>query len=60
MCNELYFVEEWQIVDRSLITTEKNTDKSKRSILLPEILYNKTLDIVNERNFIDTIQMIQV
>ncbi|CAF0851329.1 unnamed protein product [Rotaria sordida] len=69
---ELCFVEEWQIVDRSLMTSEQNAEKSKRSILLPEIRFNKTMMIANERNFnndsylkhlsmtIDTNEMLQV
>ncbi|CAF1218396.1 unnamed protein product [Adineta steineri] len=69
---ELCFVEEWQIVDRSLMTTEQNAEKSKRSILLPEVRFNKTMMIANERNFnndpylkhlsmtIDTNEMLQV
>ena len=69
---ELCFVEEWQIVDRSLMTTEQNAEKSKRSILLPEIRFNKAMAIVNERDFnndpylkhllmtIDTNEMLQV
>jgi len=69
---ELCFVEEWQIVDRSLMTSEQNAEKSKRSILLPEVRFNKTMMIANERNFnndqylkhlsmiIDTNEMLQV
>lgn len=69
---ELCFVEEWQIVDRSLMTTEQNAEKSKRSILLPEVRFNKTMAIANERTFntdpylkhlsvtIDTNEMLQV
>lgn len=69
---ELCFVEEWQIVDRSLMTTEQNAEKSKQSILLPEVRFNRTMAIANERNFnndpylkhlsmhIDTNEMIQV
>jgi eukaryotic translation initiation factor 2C len=69
---ELCFVEEWQIVDRSLMTTEQNNEKSKHSILLPEVRFNKIMTIVNERNFnndpylkhlsmmIDTNEMVQV
>jgi eukaryotic translation initiation factor 2C len=69
---ELCFVEEWQIVDRSLMTTEQNAEKSKRSILLPELRFNRTMAIANERNFnndsylkhlsmvIDTDEMVQV
>ena len=69
---ELCFVEEWQIVDRSLMTTDQNAEKSKRSILLPEIRFNKTMNIANERDFnndrflkhlsmtIDTNEMLQV
>ena len=69
---ELCFVEEWQIVDRSLMNNEQNAEKSKRSILLPEVRFNKTMKIAQERNFandsylnhlsmvIDTKQMLQV
>ncbi|CAF0781393.1 unnamed protein product [Adineta ricciae] len=69
---ELCFVEEWQIVDRSLMSTEQNAEKSKRSILLPEVRFNKTMTIAAERNFnndpylkhlsmtIDTSEMVQV
>ncbi len=69
---ELCFVEEWQIVDRSLMTTEQNAEKSKQSILLPEVRFNKTMTIANERSFnhdpylkhlsmtIDTSDMVQV
>ena len=69
---ELCFVEEWQIVDRSLMTTDQNAEKSKQSILLPELRFNRTMNIANERRFnddpylkhlsmvIDTDQMLQV
>ena len=69
---ELCFIEEWQIVDRSLMNTEQNAEKSKHSILLPQLRYNRTMKIANERNFnddpylkhlsmtIDTKQMMQV
>ena len=69
---ELCFVEEWQIVDRSLMSTEQNAEKSKRSILLPENRYQKTMKIARDRKFnedpylkhlsmtIDTDQMVQV
>ena len=69
---ELCFVEEWQIVDRSLMSSDQNAEKSKRSILLPELRFNRTMNIANERKFnndpylkhlsmtIDTDQMLQV
>jgi hypothetical protein len=69
---ELCFVEEWQIVDRSLMSLEQNAEKSKQSILLPEVRFNRTMKIAAERQFnrdpylkhlsmtIDTNQMLQV
>jgi len=69
---ELCFIEEWQIVDRSLMTNEQNAEKSKRSILVPELRFNRTMAIARERQFntdpylkhlsmtIDTDRMVQV
>ena len=54
------------------MNNEQNAEKSKRSILLPEVRFNKTMKIAQERNFgndsylnhlsmvIDTKQMVQV